>query len=173
MKRLLLSLFILGATAPAASAQKRTCGTPPDGGLILRAGQALHTGDPDGGLPGSALSLSADYLSGMYLLGFGLDMKDTSGPVTTAFLRGGMYAEGRTMAVSFYLTCRHRWTPDESGTLFGAGATADFRLAGPLGAFVALEFGKPLVVERGRGYAYAYIPYTGQGLLAWGLRLRI
>ena len=173
MKRRILTLLILAATATAATAQTRSCGTTREGGLILRAGQALHTGDPGGGLPGSALSLSADYLSGMYLLGFGLDMKDTSGPVTTAFLRGGMYAEGRTMAVSFYLTCRHRWTPDESGTLFGAGATADFHLAGPLGAFVALEFGKPLVVERGRGYAYAYIPYTGQGLLAWGLRLRI
>lgn len=172
MKRHILTLSILCLAALTAAAQPRFHDFQ-ERGLILRIGGVAHTGDPGGGAPGTALSLSADYLSGRFVLGTGIDTNDTSGPLTTACVRGGLFAEGRSMSLTVYLTGRYRWSQERRGVLLGSGATIDFTLAGPLAAFVTLEYVCPVVVERGCGYMHSYLAYAGQGLLGWGIRLRI
>jgi hypothetical protein len=172
--RLLITILLLTtASGVPAAAQVPTAATPDRFRVTFRAGLAHHTADPAGGLPGNAPTLAAEISSGHFVIGTAFHPKDSSDGSNTAYLKAGAHGEGRRLAMSIHLTAGYRWDTETPATLFGIGSTADLRLIGPLNMFVGFDMNKPVIKAHSMlGERYRLTHYA-QGLLTWGVSIRI
>ena len=166
MKRFILSLFIfLCGGLAALFAQERIVSGPR---IIARAGAIHHTGDPSGGIPYTSVAIGADIPLPVGTLGFIYDLPGGQRKTQVVELRYGYASQKGRFRFGGFLTGRHLWEADGFRQVFiGVNITADWRIAGPFGIFVSGAVAYPLM----RSGSYTFTPWTGQGMLSYGLSL--
>lgn len=166
MKRFILSLFIfLCGGLAALFAQERIVSEPR---IIARAGAVHHTGDPSGGVPYSSVAVGADIALPAGTLGFTYDLPGGERKSQVVELRYGYASQKGRLRIGGFLTGRYLTESDGfRQMLLGVNITADWRISGPFGVFVSGAVAYPVMHEG----PYTFTPWTGQGMLSYGLSL--